>query len=31
MTHTKPRNERINLTIEQKLDYAKLMVADLQQ
>ena len=26
MTQTKPRKERINLTIEQKLDYAKLMV-----
>jgi len=26
MTQTKPRKERIDLTIEQKLDYAKLMV-----
>lgn len=26
MTQIKPRKERINLTIEQKLDYAKLMV-----
>lgn len=26
MTQQKPRKERINLTIEQKLDYAKLMV-----